>query len=127
MNKYLATGWFKYTEEDVFATGCIVKSSIDGGHDTFTGATVDELIAQCAKFAGTDDLSNCLLDSCDEAGRLDVQVYENASGSPASAKELADWKEGKERLWLATYTFQLLQCSKVVLSRNVVDPKKYAA
>ena len=67
-----------------------------------------------------------MLDSCDEASRLDIQVYECEDGSPASEFEVQEWKEGKRKLWLATYTFNLLKVEKFVVSRAVKNPKIYA-
>lgn len=49
-----------------------------------------------------------LLDDCGEIGRLDILVYEDAQGCRASTAETALWKQGKCRLWLATYTFRIV-------------------
>lgn len=126
MNKFAAMGWIKHSEEDDFVTGCEGKAIMDGGHETFNAATLDELIKQCAHFVGQTDLKNCLLDSCEEAGRLDIQVYEDAEGMPASEDAINKWKDGKYKIWLATYTFNLLKVERVVISYNVADKKLYA-
>ena len=128
MNKYIAMGWIRHTEEDIYNDGCQPQTSAtSGGHDTFNAPTLDALIKQCAAFEGQQDLKNCLLDSCEEAGRLDVQVYEDAEGVAADERDFERWKEGKQKLWLVTYTFNLLKAEKVVLSRNVEDPSLYAS
>lgn len=128
MNRFAAMGWMKISEKDDFKNGVVGNATMDGGHETFTGATIDELIKQCASFCGNDeDLQYCILDSCDEAGRLDVQVYENAEGERASRIDIAAWKGGTKELWLSTYTFKLLEVKPIVLSRNVTDKSLYAA
>lgn len=129
MNKFAAMGWYKHAEIDDWQNGCLPESRtmFEGRHDTFSAATIEELIEQCAKFVDQLDLTNCRLDSCDEAGWLDVQVHETDEGVAASDEELKERKEGKKRIWLATYTFQILRAEKIVLSRNVSDLKLYAA
>lgn len=61
MNKFAAMGWVKITEEDDFKDGCIGKTVMDGGHETFTAPTLDKLIEQCANFVGAGGLEKLLV------------------------------------------------------------------
>jgi hypothetical protein len=96
----------KLVEEDIFNEGCIPETAqhMDVDFDR-TYENQDELIEDICNFLGIEnDKENYLLNSCDEEGRIDFQLMENAEGYPASSRELALWKEGKCRLWAATYS-----------------------
>lgn len=105
---YQTKGCLKYSEEDVFASGCIPEiSSTIFTRETLKEDTLEKLIKTCAQNVGCEDESNILKDSCDEKGRLDIQVLEDAEGEPATESQIAAWKVGKCRLWAATYTFYI--------------------
>jgi hypothetical protein len=67
-------------------------------------------------FVGTDNKEDVLINSCDEIGRVDIQQMENDEGYSASKDQIKAWKNGKQRLWLACYTFNIEQVSDVDLS-----------
>lgn len=127
MNKFAAMGWVSLSQEDHFQNGCIGKTQMNGGHETFTGPTIEKLIEQIASFVDQDNFKNITLDACEEAGRLEISVYQCEDGSSASEDEVQQWREGKLRLWLADYSFNILSTEKVVLSRNVTDKTLYGA
>ena len=114
--KYETCGWLKFAEEDVWENGCIGKSSTSDGRDTFSDDTLPGLIEKLKAFAGTDDDIDCLFDSCDEYGRLDIQVMECADGTVASNNEIEQWKAGNRRLWLACYIFRISEVNRKVVS-----------
>ena len=105
---YEATGWLKLAEEDVFETGCEKGSSATSGDDRFIGKDIKEVVAKCAGFCpGNAREGDLMRDSCDEDGRLDIQVMEDADGNGASKHQKEQWRQGKCRLWLCTYVFKI--------------------
>lgn len=113
---YEARGWSKFTEEDSYKDGCNPKTStMFDGKDVFQGDTVEEVVQACLDFLGCMK-EDAELDSCGEDGRLDVQRMENADADTASKAELAAFKKGKARLWLATYTFYIEKVQKEAVS-----------
>lgn len=129
--KYIANGWHKFAELDIYADGCQPdRPSHDSGADYFEAETVDGLIAKLAEHVNQKDLSNVILDSCDERGRVDIQVYEDSDGYAADAHDLAQWKEGKKELWLACYTFHVERIETsddFTLADSVADKTIYSS
>jgi hypothetical protein len=125
---YIATGWLKHSEQDNYNDGCDPATSCTtGGHDSFSAGTIEDLIIKLSMFAGQSDLKNVILDSCEEAGRVAIQVYENKSGDPAQDYEITAWKAGSQDLYLCTYSFYVLKTEKIVLSRHVKNKDLYAS
>jgi hypothetical protein len=101
-------GGLVWGEEDIFEHGCQPDSSYS--YDIplrLTAPSIPELIAKLNSHIGPFDDDAVLLDSCDEDGRLDVQVYVTDENITASAGDIEGWREGKQRLWLATYFFSV--------------------
>lgn len=118
---YEVNGFIKHSEEDVFADGCIPSS---GGISAdmsirFNGATVDDLVKALMEFVGADDPDSVQIDACEDPGRIDIQVLENAEGHVASIHEIALWRTGKCRLWLCDYSFQAEFVDRRVVSLAV--------
>lgn len=111
--QYEASGWLKFYEEDIYEEGCIPKTGgmIDG-REVFTGSTIEEVIKKCMDFVGVDSMDSCLLDSCEEDGRLDIQTLETDGSITANDSQIKQWKEGKLRLWASTYTFNIQQVTR---------------
>lgn len=106
--QYEANGWIKTIEEDIYANGCIPEScKVITGDDIFKSTSLLDVINQCQCYAGTQEKEASVFDSCDEKGRLDVSIMENADGFPASTREIASWKEGKIELYSCTYSFNI--------------------
>lgn len=99
---------FKYVEEDVYEKGCLPETSQAGVVDiSFKAATVEELRKELKDFYGVED-ENIDLDACDEPGRIDVQVLEDVNGvTVGNDYDIEQWKQGRKRLFLATYTFNV--------------------
>lgn len=99
---------WKHTEQDDYQQGCLPDTTI--AHEvnvTFQADSIAGVIEKVAKWLGITDKDNILLNSCDEAGRVDFQVHEDAEGIAASERELKHWRQGACDLWLATYTAQV--------------------
>ena len=104
---YQASGWVKFYEEDIYQEGCIPHTGgmIDG-REIFKSETMQGLIDGLLSFTGGDRQS-MELDSCDEAGRIDISVMEDDNGYTATSRQIEEWKEGQIRLWDCIYTFQV--------------------
>jgi hypothetical protein len=106
---YKAEGWIKFTEVDNYKDGCDPNTTQhQSGNDSFKGSTVQEVINKCMSFCGVTELDACLLDSCEEYGRLDIQTLETDDGITAYDRSIKLWKQGKLQLWACTYSFQIL-------------------
>lgn len=110
-NYYQAQGWVKFYEEDVYEEGCLPHTGgIVDGVELFRSATIDGLLKQFLEFTNGD--SSCMeLNSCDEAGRVDISIMENADGCKAESWEIESWKEGDIQLWDCIYTFHVEKIS----------------
>jgi hypothetical protein len=99
-------GWVKYAEEDIFSDGCIIGTGYSTSGDlSFSAETEETLIDSLVSFVGADK-SSVELNACDEPGRVDICLLENADGFAASKRQIEAWKLGHERLWYCTYIFQ---------------------
>lgn len=106
--QYEVNGGLKDWEEDVFAHGCQPGTGACTSLNVRLRAdSVEELVKKINDFIGNDDLGAVELDACDEAGRIDVQMLETDDGTAPTERELALWKAGELRLWLANYSFQV--------------------
>ena len=113
--QYEVQGWAKFIEEDNYDHGCIGQTQYNTGNDSFSADTIPALVDKCRAFCGADP-EGVLLDSCEEEGRLDIQVTEDDNGTPASASQIEDWKRGELRLWLACYTFTVERVERETVS-----------
>lgn len=101
-----ANGFYKMVEVDDYVEGGLpdtVQNSFI--NIVFYGdVQKDILIKICDYFSvpyGGDDY---ILNSCEEDGRIDVQILENGEGIPASKRDIELWKRGEMTLYAATYT-----------------------
>lgn len=104
---YQANGWAKFYEEDIYNEGCLPHTGgLIDGREVFRADTIDGLLNELLAFTGGD--RECLeLNSCDEAGRVDISIMENADGCKATKWEIESWKEADIQLWDCIYTFQI--------------------
>jgi len=107
--QYETTGFFKTAEIDDYENGCQFEggSSSEDNHTRFAADTMEGVIEKLRDFVGSDSLDDVLHDSCDEIGRVDIQIMETDEGITADKHDLAAWKAGEQRLWLACYTFNV--------------------
>ena len=106
--RYEARGWSKFSEVDKYNEGCDPGTTTGcSGSDLFSAETLPELIKKCAEFCGARDNCDVLLNSCEELGRVDIQVMETDDGQTAWSGQIEQWKRGEIRLWASCYTFQI--------------------
>ena len=115
MKTYLqAIGFVKFAEKDNYQKGC----SLEGGYATaddnyrFRANTQEEMIEQLISFVpgATDD--SVELNSCDETGRVDIQVMENDEGREPTHAEMSCFRKGDIDLWSVTYTFRIKEITE---------------
>lgn len=104
---YQANGWVKFYEEDIYQEGCIPHTGgLIDGREVFRADTIDGLLNELVAFAGAN-YEDIQLNSCDEMGRVDISVMENAVGASATRSELEAWKQADIQLWDCIYTFHI--------------------
>lgn len=124
---YTAQGWGKFSEVGNYKKGCDPATTNHfGGNDMFTAPTVDELIGKLMAFCDTKDKQNVLINSCDEIGRVDIQVMETDEGYSAGTREIERWKEGIETLWLACYSFHIEKIQAEPVDLSTLTDKEYS-
>jgi hypothetical protein len=105
--QYEIDGMMKFSEVDIYEEGCQPNT---GGtffinEFKFKADTVKELIKKVCEQLGIENKEeNYLLNSCEEAGRIDFQLMENSEGFIPTASQIELWKKGKIKLWACTYT-----------------------
>ena len=107
--QYETDGFICHSEEDVFNKGCQPDTSKSWfSNQRFTDQTLSGLVQQLKDtFNPLGDNMDILLNSCEEDGRIDIQVLEDEDGCYARSSEIEKWKIGQKRLWLSTYSFQV--------------------
>ena len=107
INYYLADGWTKLSEEDIYQDGCQPNTGgIYGGADRWRADTVEDLIQQLLGFTGAD-YEGIDFDACEDVARIDIALMEDDNGSKATRHQINEWKEGKIRLWDCIYSFHI--------------------
>lgn len=105
MKTYETGRGLKFTEQDIYETGCQPETGYTTTVDIdFKGNSAKEVIDKIKDFFNVDD--NAIeLDACDENGRIDVSVMETDESNQASSRDIEAWKRGGKRLWSSSYTF----------------------
>lgn len=109
--KFIVRGYMAFAEQDNFENGCFGpgKHEFVSGNDwTLSRETLAELIADlCDEFKAEPD--EVLLNSCDEMGRLDLQVQQRQPfmRSKLAQSTIDKFKTGKIDLWSTNYIFQI--------------------
>ena len=113
---YQANGWLKFYELSTYEDGCLPHTGgLIDGQERFTSETLQGLLDGLLTFV--DGERDCLeLNSCDELGRVDISVLENADGYRATRQQIEAWKEGKLELWDSIYTFQVEKIQSEVVN-----------
>lgn len=98
-------GYLKFWEVDDFENGCDPDTSQSYFDTQFNiqAETELELVEKVKGFFNTED-DSIVLNSCDEDGRIDVQLMEDEEGCQPTKQELAQWKKGKKKLFCSTYS-----------------------
>ncbi len=125
---YKISGFFALSEEDNFQEGCSTDNYQDYySAERFEAPTIPELIEIIKSKIGANDNKNILINACGEADRIDAQVYESEPFNmyPPTATEMELWKEGKKKIFLTTYTFEIELCTPVDV-KSLVDATLYS-
>lgn len=114
---YETKGCLKFWEEDRYSEGCVPNSGSCCWIDyPMQADTLGELLEKINCFTSNSDEDAILLDACEEEGRVDIQVLETEESYPPSPAQLQAWKEGKLKLWLCDYSFQIEKVSREKVS-----------
>lgn len=118
---YRIKGYIAHSEIDNWDQGCIgpAKTEWGDGFALQSDSLRSLLDTLKAEFSAISD-EDFLLASCDEDGRLDLQVYQREPfkiGKP-SEDTVIKWKAGKIDLWLTCYSFHV---EKVITGFSLVD------
>ena len=104
-------GFYAISEVDSFEHGCTGKTrTLSDDYFKASAATLDGLIDILKVEFCADD--NCVfLNSCEDLGRLDIQVEQREPFKCAkpSAATMHRFKAGEINLFLTCYTFQVFQ------------------
>ena len=101
---YQVVNFIKLSEEDSYDQGCNFATCTHSEYlISFKSETKEGLLEEIGYFfdVGRDATE---LDVCDEDGRIDLCIMENANGDVASEQELTDWRVGVGKLYSCTYT-----------------------
>jgi hypothetical protein len=107
--KYESTSVTLHTEQDEYENGCIPNT---GRCVEFDWPIKADSLKDWARQAGSLCLwRDATLDDMefyeDEPGRIDIQTLNTRDNHPAQPEDIRLWKEGKKKLWCATYTFRV--------------------
>lgn len=107
--KYVIKGFHAFSELDNWEDGCQIDSSKSYFNDEFylSAASMRELIAGLIKEFNATDINDFLFDSCEELGRLELQVMQRVPfvQQKPSNETIKKWKSGKIDLYLTCYMF----------------------
>jgi len=97
----------KFVEEDNYENGCNPDTAQGWTVDIkFKAETIEELIKQITEFYGVEE-EDIEINSCDEDGRIDINIMENSEGYKATEREIEAWKQGLKKLYSAIYTYNI--------------------
>lgn len=99
---YEVRSWTKDAELDDWNDGCQPDTRVCfSGNEHFSAKDLDGLIKVLQDFFWAEA---CTVGVCDQPNRIDFVRMENGDGERPSEAELAEWREGKIKLWYAVYT-----------------------
>lgn len=102
---YEIDDFFGIATEDNFENGEIGKGQLKDYKIVLSASTIEGLLVKVAQEFDTAP-EHLLLDSCDEDGRIDIQVHETAEGWIVNQVDplYKKWVKGQARLWSVTYS-----------------------
>lgn len=107
MEKLIIPKFIGFKEEDNYKEGCLPNTSFIIDFDiSFSGNTQEEIINKIINYFGIDKES-IILNSCDEKGRIDINVLEDENSNIITDRDktiLKEWKKEKVKLWNVIYT-----------------------
>ena len=118
---YRIKGYIAHSEIDNWDQGCIGTTKTEWGDwYSIEADSIAGLLEKLSQDFCAASNADVLLDSCDEDGRIDLQVWQAGAFEVGNVDEdlIANWKAGKIDLWLTCYSFQV---EKVVTGFSLVD------
>ena len=114
---YQINGLLKLAFEDNWEQGELDNGYMSTIDTVFSATTIDELLANVAKFIGVkmEDVDRNAGNDTGEPGRVDLQRQENGHGNRPSPSQIAAWKRGTMNLWNATYSGYVEEVRRVSL------------
>lgn len=104
-------GFHKHSELDNWENGCTGEYSAQFVRYPSEFKDKQQAIKFVKDIAGEIDEDNFEFNACEEAGRIDVQIQENENGERLTQQEWEDFKQGKIKAYLVTYSFYFKQLS----------------
>lgn len=112
---FQANGLLKFSEQDLWNDGCQPDTAQSYEVSVnFTGKTAQEVIDQITDFTGCGK-DGVEINACDEPGRVDFAVTEDADGSPLSKSQWAQFKKGQIKAWYTVYSAYIEQTTPAKL------------
>lgn len=116
---YKAENFLKIAEVDDYLEGCDPDTATMSETDLgFRNETLKGLLTDIADYFGAEK-EDLLLNSCEEDGRLDIQIMENNFGDVPTSTQIEQWKVGERQLWAVTYTTTIEKVETVTIPENV--------
>ena len=109
---YIIRDFLKMAELNDYKEGCVGNTKHSSLPMEIKADTIEGVKDRVINWFGVT-LPDVDFNSCDEDGRVDIQLMENGEGDRATKSELIQWKDGKLDLYACTYTGQLEQLTEV--------------
>lgn len=110
--KYETNGALKLATLDSFNSGEYGKTQHSWFDYPMVASSLTQIKGSICDLLGCEE-NAILVNSCDEPGRIDVQVMENGNGDAPSENEFSEWKAGRIDLYSVTYSFQFESVTRV--------------
>lgn len=114
------------SELDNWENGCTGEYFASSWEITFTADNQGELIQKMLVYFRIQDRSHLSLNSCDEAGRIDVtfNTLNKFDTCPIDNDELERFKRGEISAYLTTFTFYVRESKPYFLAEELSKPIK---
>lgn len=106
---YVIEGYIAHSEVDDFEQGCIGPCETQFFQDKFSAPSLKELL-ELLSVEFKCPIENMELNSCEEPGRIDIQVMQSQPFAIAKVSEAkqAKWRNGETKLYLTDYSMQVV-------------------
>ena len=94
----------KFSEKDNWENGCTGEIIYEYINSPVQVNTKEDAIRYCLDFTGEINRDNIEFNSCDEPGRIDIQVQEDDCGNRLTEEQWELFKKGKIDSYLVTYS-----------------------
>lgn len=105
----VCNGYLKFSELDSWENGCSGECETIFVKYQIESKNKEEAIQQVKDITGETCDDAIELNSCDEPGRVDVQVQEDEHGNRLTQDQWEEFKQGRIKAYLVTYSFLFKQ------------------